>query len=126
MQPLKFRAWVKDSKLMLPDQNPTASNTVVYMQFTGYTDKNGKEVYEHDILRFIDMDSEEYDQFWLVEREFGGFWLDGSGIWDYSDDKAPHEWSYQLKGLEVVGNLYEDKNILPAWKIKDLEQKGVL
>jgi uncharacterized phage protein (TIGR01671 family) len=56
MREIKFRAWIKDSERMNYSftilENPYIPNDeVVLMQYTGLKDKNGKEIYEGDIIR---------------------------------------------------------------------------
>lgn len=64
MRPIKFRAWMKEKQIMVPDYAsqiyngqlavsrwPDDAPNLILMQFTGLLDKNGKEIYEGDILR---------------------------------------------------------------------------
>jgi len=60
MRTIKFRAWENYLKIMLPpidlSQNPKYwewnfdSDDKILMQYTGLKDKNGKEIYEGDIV----------------------------------------------------------------------------
>jgi uncharacterized phage protein (TIGR01671 family) len=77
---IKFRAWDtvtrewRSDYSVLPDcriwtDDEQASDSIVLMQFIGLTDKNGKEIYEGDVIR-------HEDQIWVRPVEFydGRFW----------------------------------------------------
>ena len=74
------------------------------MQYTGLRDKNGREVYEGDIVRFKDWWDEEmvgevrYSEKDMAFTIVNDFW-DGFPIM-YADD------------LEVIGNIYENPELL--------------
>src|SRR5690625_4399673 len=81
----------------------------ILMQFTGLTDKNGKEIYEKDIL---DFDNRKH----IVTFDNGGF-----GIWKdvrvdlYSNQmRKLHEplWNLVVDECEVIGNIYEHPHLL--------------
>ena len=67
------------------------------MQFTGLTDKNGKEVYEGDIL----------DSKCAVSFNDGMF-----GIFDKHNYMGLN--SYMSKFREVIGNIYENPELLQS------------
>lgn len=72
------------------------------MQFTGLKDKNGKEIYEGDIVRLEQWEPEIYE----VVFNRGGF------CFRHSDtDVFYHDAKYIEKG-EVIGNIYENPELL--------------
>jgi uncharacterized phage protein (TIGR01671 family) len=73
---------------------------IVWLQFTGLTDKNGKEIYEGDICNTRDGDlltCYNYNSFIYMVL----FSEEHSGVNGYSQ-----------KELEVIGNIYENPELL--------------
>ena len=71
-------------------------------QFTGVLDKNGKEVYEGDIILF--QDEPKYKSTWEVRWQSFGFRLvDGIGYRLLESETYPKV----SENGEIVGNIYE-------------------
>jgi len=121
-RPIKFRAWDKDFKVML-EMGVKASGEPVFhgftergslsckffdaeldlMQFTGLLDKNGKEIYEGDVLKYIPTKSDGVTElepvtgsvFYEIEARNGGFTATDLG-------------GISFDACEVIGNIYEN------------------
>ena len=140
MREILFRAKTKDDKKWIEgfpvriydygglvwDMHPFNTNFEVTRsvdpktigQFTGLTDKNGKKVFEGDILKFIDINA-EYE--WIGKVEFG-------------NPNAEYNWGFQLVYIsgtkpntdillwfdmeetgaysEVIGNIHDNPELL--------------
>jgi len=97
-------------------------------QFTGLKDRNGKEIYEGDILQFDDTGEDggyEYKEGYafvnraVVVFENGRFTLDDfleveSGVVEELD--SHDELCSTMKHSEVIGNIYENPSLLEVPK----------
>ena len=107
-RPIKFRAWDKKEKIMRKrwdELYPECTKGLVLMQFTGLLDKNGKEIYEGDIVRSatyasMSADSKALEMSYEVYFDQGQWRIGGAALYAWK------EWS------EVIGNIYENSNLL--------------
>ena len=111
----KFRAWDKETKTMNGmaeiyrnrnqeiELHPRDEN-IIPMQSTGLKDKNGKEIFEGDIVRVLDS---TYTVFYDNER--------GSYRLKPHDDRWNVDYMSNFShggNFEVVGNIYENPELL--------------
>lgn len=98
----------KDKASMSPFNTIFDLKYSVLMQYTGLKDKNGKEIYEGDLVRWDDS---------TYEIQWSGY--DG---WIMKDDREDYDcpnlyWQeYSVKKgnarVEVVGNIYENTDLI--------------
>ena len=115
MREIKFRAWSGSKKKMVEPMtiiNPTNSHAGgdVLMQFTGLKDKNGKEIYEGDILKITCVcgHTENLPVKW--QDGFNGYFAEAKWQHDWSRDQLHLQWTE--RDCELVGNIYENPELL--------------
>lgn len=87
-------------------------------QFTGLYDKNGKEIYENDILKVKTNEGIEYNPLLVVYSEvYGGFCLLSKNALNITPDKPhrpinPNWWDGFKDEIEVIGNIHDNPELL--------------
>ena len=135
MKEIKFRAWDKDLKrwtnYSIVDDLPRfydkhtgcwktdkEGKRFVLSQYTGLKDKNGKEIYEGDILISKASENPKDHKLWLVSYQDGGFIIDYKHNPKDKRKRSKCEtevlcedniWIY---GMEVAGNICENPELL--------------
>ena len=138
-RPIKFRAWSKKSQTMIQvtgywweEEGCNSENLAegfsydkyVLMQYIGLKDKNGKEIYEGDILiaeigKTYFRPYESYETALVVWSPFGkGFVMDTSGRHGIGDEKYGDyypilKWDSQERvSYMIIGNIFENPELL--------------
>lgn len=82
-------------------------------QCTGLHDKNGKEIYEGDIIRSFDSKGEPIIHYLLYDNEESGFVaiLKGSTKGDFGYGRSYQQWITECE-KEVIGNVHDNPELL--------------
>ena len=123
----EFRAWTEEGKAMYYGVYPFRDDTLllsydeiafdevpasdfILMQSTGLKDKNGKEIYEGDIVKYKS-GCYTYTEEVAYNKNFAGF-----GVRDANADIIFTFWvlaeNVDLSSLEVIGSIYENPELL--------------
>lgn len=108
---IKFRVWHKKANYMCMNVTTDLLNKdyVVFMQYTGLKDKNGKEIYEGDIVSFYN--DEEYrfkSTNALVIYDSAAFMLEHKKL----GKEYLGEMDIENMGIKIIGNIYENPELL--------------
>ena len=112
---IKFRAYTHDNRMVYESFysyfgsygcvfNQFECEPKDLMQFTGLQDKNGKDIYEGDIIRLKMIDGFE---------DFRVLYSDDKARFVLMDDLGNDTWSFGLgNNMRIIGNIHENKDLL--------------
>lgn len=133
MREIKFRAWYVPRKEMVePDKlesinfevktlgvylpienkgyNKLRLSDFILMQWTGLVDRNGKEIYEGDIAKHLEPESEDgpaFEEIGVVE------WGDSAGyLHTCKNDDGETRWLLSTRYMEVIGNVHDNPELI--------------
>ena len=127
MRKIKFRAWDKENEKMMKVSSLHLENKEIsvkengtfhlfrmqdLMQYTGLKDKNGKEIYEGDIV-LIKLDETSTWHKTVVGFKKGAFI---ANLIDKEDYVYIFHHGFTGDDFEIIGNVYENKNLLEESK----------
>jgi len=119
MREIKFRAWDKHSKpnkMVAPREGDfigwhSPSNwrdCYCVMQYTNLKDKNGKEIYEGDIVSYYNKYSRKtYTHIVKWDDKWACF-----GLFDENSEWCKESDWFKIEKIEVLGNIYEHPHLL--------------
>lgn len=82
-------------------------------QFTGLTDKNGREIYEGDIIKFHFMTSSlSTSELFPTKKFFGEITTNKYNQWTILSDGLEIHIENAIKYGEIIGNIYDNKELL--------------
>jgi uncharacterized phage protein (TIGR01671 family) len=123
MREIKFRAWDNFNKRMLGPFGPfrwhdeydllylegtldvPAGDNLDFVQFTGLTDRNGKEIYEGDVVKLVGR---------IKEPQIVGYDSDLARFcFVYETGEVMRSFTLaEKRSFEVIGNIYENPELL--------------
>ncbi len=135
MRDIKFRAWDKKKKEFWHDfrispfghiEPATSSKNglwiydfkynqknVVLVQYTGLKDKNGKEIYEGDLVKWNGWSKKAQIDIFGKKRKHKiseVVWINKTGAWEL---KGNEDWNITVYDeIEIIGNIYKNPELI--------------
>lgn len=129
MREIKFRAWDKKYKEMIPDiwiapeygwlvlsdndalaeRERPGEDQIILMQYTGLKDKNGKEIYEGDVVKIVHpFKNRKY----IGEIIWDEWCFNGKDFYFTHFDYPSEIFSQGTEYIEIIGNVYENPELI--------------
>lgn len=130
MKEIKFRIWDKGNKVMYDKAligNYPETVALVWdeyegkedwrhidpklcevMQYTRFKDRNNKEIYEGDIIRYLDSESLKLEGFPDIGEVY---WNDENNLF-YIAIEIDYDDAWVKEKIEIVGNIYENPELI--------------
>jgi len=125
MREIKFRAWSKEFNTMktqhgiplislsgqMYNEGLNITDRFILMQYTGIKDKNGKEIYEGDIIHYGYYENIDKNGLELLDRpmNFKVWWEQSSCSWCANGRLVGLNGVYPF---EIIGNIHENKSLI--------------
>ena len=135
---IKFRVWDHNTDtMMIPDNFEFCDGEICWidagreagpksgndgdpgqfeiMQYAGLHDKNGREIYESDILKVTGEDGESYVATvkWFGDEDYPAFDLEGiPSAWNYDANALATIFQNGVETCQVIGNVHENPELL--------------
>lgn len=114
-RPLKFRVWCFSTNHWVELEkfigasygNINDDPDLMIEQFTGLLDKEGKEIYEGDVVRCREI--------WLASIHEDPIWHTGTVVYDEGAFRILSESScVTFEGCKIIGDIHDNPALLPA------------
>ena len=128
MREIKFRAWINKREMLSSSRTEleislrgfTQSPDYILMQYIGRKDKNGKEIYEGDLVKVKGYGEKPLEYFGVIEwwKETAMFGISHYKVINYYGMVLDDCWKgglrfedIKIETTEIIGNIYEkEKN----------------
>ncbi|MDO8226126.1 YopX family protein [Bacillus cabrialesii] len=98
-----------DGRVAALGQNPD-DEPFYLMQYTGLKDKNGRDIYEGDVVKF----KSAYCENKIIKAVVKFKDSLGSFVFNMGDDQGFWRMDASIREIEVIGNIYENPELLEA------------